>query len=158
MERFWSKVDKTDECWLWTATITRDGYGQFWVSGKMVRAHRFSWELVNGPIPEGTQVDHRCHVRRCVNPAHLRLVTHKQNCENRDGAQGNSKSGIRGVIQVGGRWVVRVKHEGKPIYGGLFSTIEEADKAAVSLRQTLFTHSDDTVQNLNSSTERKETT
>ncbi len=157
MERFWSKVDKTDECWLWTAaTVT--GYGYFGVGRRGeggVLAHRFSWELVNGPIPEGMQIDHRCHVRRCVNPAHLRLVTDKQNKENQRGAYRNSVSGVRGVSPHKNKWVVQVQHYGKNIYGGLFATIEEAEKAAVALRKRVFTHSDETVQNLNSS-ERKE--
>lgn len=139
MERFWSKVDKTDECWLWVASTDRGGYGHFGDAGKMVRAHRFSWELVNGPIPEGMQVDHRCHVRRCVNPAHLRLVTNQQNGQNRSGCNRNSTSGVRGVsLEPSGRWRVRVMRDGKSIYGGMFDTVEEANEAAVALRQGAF--------------------
>jgi hypothetical protein len=92
-ERFWEKVDKTGDCWLWTAS-TAHGYGQFYVKGKRSpgRAHVIAWELANGPVPEGLELDHLCHGwdkscrgggtcphRACVNPAHLEPVTHRVN-------------------------------------------------------------------------------
>ena len=70
-ERFWSKVNKTDSCWLWTGKKGR--YGQFRLNGGIVGAHRVSWELANGPIPNGLLVCHSCDVPLCVNPAHLFL-------------------------------------------------------------------------------------
>ena len=94
-ERFWAKVDKSGDCWLWTGGTYRDGYGQFWVDGKKARAHRWAFEQVDGPIPEGLIPDHRCHTeaiqrgecaggaecahRRCVKPAHMELVTNAEN-------------------------------------------------------------------------------
>jgi hypothetical protein len=79
-ELFWSRVNKTDSCWLWTGSIRGKGYGQTLRSnGSRSYAHRFSYELVNGPIPEGLCVDHICRVRLCVNPAHLQAVTLKEN-------------------------------------------------------------------------------
>lgn len=111
----------------------------------MVSAHRFSWELVNGPIPFGFQLDHRrtCP-KNCVRPSHLRLATSKQQGENRDGAYRTSTSGVRGVSwhKARKRWRVHVTHHGKYVHGGYFSTIEEAEKAAIALRRKLFTHSD----------------
>lgn len=79
-DRFWAKVDKCrDGCWVWTAKGTPAGYGQFRVDGVDVYAHRFSYELHVGPIPDGLQIDHLCRVTSCVNPAHLEPVTGAEN-------------------------------------------------------------------------------
>jgi len=73
-ERFWEKVDKTDGCWLWTASRTTSGYGQFCPVGNVPRkAHRIAWELTYGPVPEGAHVLHRCDTPLCVRPDHLFL-------------------------------------------------------------------------------------
>jgi hypothetical protein len=80
MQRFWDKVDDdANSCWLWTAAIGHNGYGRFWFDGRHVRAHRFAYELLVGPIPEGMELDHLCRVRHCVNPAHLEIVEHREN-------------------------------------------------------------------------------
>lgn len=77
--RFWSKVDKTSGCWLWTGAVTGSGYGSGSAGGKAVLAHRWAYELMVGPIPEGLEIDHLCRVTLCVNPAHLEPVTHDEN-------------------------------------------------------------------------------
>lgn len=79
-ERFFSKVDKKGEdyCWNWIA-FTDNGYGQFWHKGSMRLSHRVSWEMVNGQIPDGLMIRHKCHNRRCVNPKHMELGTHQDN-------------------------------------------------------------------------------
>ena len=87
-ERFWSKVEKTDDCWIWSAYRNKKGYGQFRHLGGVVFAHRLAYELLIGPIPDGYQIDHLCHTnsstcpggpsclhRACVNPDHLEAVT-----------------------------------------------------------------------------------
>jgi len=85
MDRFWGKVEKTDTCWLWTAGRDGNGYGVAILGSRTdgtyrhVKAHRHSYELLVGPIPEGLHIDHLCRVRHCVNPAHLEPVTQREN-------------------------------------------------------------------------------
>jgi hypothetical protein len=76
---FWSRVDKTGSCWLWTGAIQSRGYGHLAVNKRAVLAHRYAWELENGPIADGLVIDHRCRVRACVNPDHMDLVSPKEN-------------------------------------------------------------------------------
>lgn len=77
--RFWSKVKKTNGCWLWTACRDSCGYGQFGVRGMITGAHRFSWFLATGTPPKGKVVMHKCDVPACVRPDHLSLGTQTQN-------------------------------------------------------------------------------
>ena len=93
--RFWDKVDRRnpEECWSWQAATNGKDYGYFKTQGRLVLAHRLSWELANGPIPSGLCVLHCCDNRRCVNPAHLWLGTVIDN--NRDMKEkGRARSGI----------------------------------------------------------------
>lgn len=141
IQRFWEKVDKSGEHWLWTASC-RHGYGQLNIgNNKIEDAHRISYQLHHGSIPEGMDIDHECRVTQCVKPEHLRAITHKQNLENR-GASKDSKTGIRGVSWNAskGRWGVFVCHHGKQHFGGWFTDIEDAESAAISLRNDLYTH------------------
>jgi hypothetical protein len=79
-ERFWEKVVKTDTCWLWTGHIDGGGYGRFRPrASRSPFAHRWAYEEVVGPVPEGLELDHVCRVRHCVNPDHLEPVTHREN-------------------------------------------------------------------------------
>lgn len=144
-DRFWSKVDKSGDCWLWTGSLSKSGYGRFGVKGRVVRAHRVAYELVVGPVPEGLELDHRATCPKCcVTPYHLRPCTGKQNLENQAGAYSNSKSGVRGVTQRKdtGRWRGTVLHNKKQYQTGCFDTREEAESAVISLRNCLFTHND----------------
>lgn len=139
---FWSKVDKSGECWTWTANKSPDGYGRFWAGGKLHQAHRISYEWEFGAIAGGMVIDHECHNRSCVRPDHLRQATQKQNMENRAGAEARNKAGIRGVYhhEARNKWDVQVKHHGRNIHVGRFDTSEEAEAAAIAKRNELFTH------------------
>lgn len=100
--RFWEKVDRLSDCWIWTASTYANGYGQFTVLGEPIKAHRWAYENLVGPVPVGMQLDHLCHTRdvactggndckhrRCVNPAHLEPVTARVNS-----LRGNGRSGV----------------------------------------------------------------
>lgn len=90
--RFWSRVERLgpDECWPWTGDVSGT-YGRFWADGRVIRAHRYAYELLVESIPEGLELDHLCHVRGecvnvedcphrlCCNPAHLEPVPAKVN-------------------------------------------------------------------------------
>ena len=73
-ERFFAKVRERGACWVWRGG-TGSGYGRFRSGGRNVGAHRYSWTLFKGPIPDGLQLDHLCRNRLCVNPDHLEPVT-----------------------------------------------------------------------------------
>ena len=68
-------------CWLWLGSDNGHGYGLMAGGrrGQQFYVHRLAYELTNGSIPEGKEIDHLCRVRRCVNPAHLEIVDHRTN-------------------------------------------------------------------------------
>jgi hypothetical protein len=81
-ERFWRRVHKTNGCWLWRGQKNGKGYGLIARTTKprtVLLAHRVSYELCVGLIPPGLQIDHLCRNHSCVNPAHLEVVTQREN-------------------------------------------------------------------------------
>lgn len=82
LERFLRKVIRVDSgCWLWIGATRPNGYGNVNINGRTTGAHRASWALHHGSIPDGMQVLHRCDVRNCVNPAHLFLGSQRDNMQ-----------------------------------------------------------------------------
>ncbi len=84
LRRFEAKyrIDSDTGCWLWISTVGRGGYGQFWLRGKTLAAHRVSYSHHIGPIPDGYTIDHieaACSSRSCVSPGHLRAISNKAN-------------------------------------------------------------------------------
>lgn len=76
---FFSQVDASAPCWVWGGRLSKKGYGVFRDEGRDVRAHRWSWEALVGPIPAGLALDHLCRNHPCVNPDHLEPVTWAEN-------------------------------------------------------------------------------
>jgi HNH endonuclease len=86
--RFWSQVDRSAGCWLWTGHRNSDGYGQFKVTVqagryRTVRAHRWAWQATHGPVPAGLTLDHLCGQTACVRPEHLEPCTNAENLRRR---------------------------------------------------------------------------
>lgn len=90
---FLQKVNKTDTCWLWTAGKDKDGYGKIKFNQVNLRAHRVSWALYRGSIPEGHFVCHKCDTPSCVKPSHLFTGTSTDNNRDRDSKGRNFQSG-----------------------------------------------------------------
>jgi len=115
-DRFRSKfVVHVAGCWEWTAAITDTGYGIYYVGRNAegrkvnVRAHRFAYEALVAPIPEGLQLDHLCRNRACINPAHLEPVTQIENIRRGEG--------------MGAKWARRTHCDnGHPLSGANLGT------------------------------------
>lgn len=107
--RFWDKVEKTATCWAWRSVVMSNGYGVFSPGRPRRRmlAHRFAYEFLRGPIPEGLDIDHLCRNRRCVNPDHLEPVTRQMNLLR--GLNGNKTVCLRGhpYDEQNTRWQMR---------------------------------------------------
>lgn len=106
-KRFFDKVNKTDNCWIWTGARTAYrpkrkfapatlGYGTITVNGRPFYAHRLSWLMHNGPLIPGLVIDHLCENTLCVNPEHMQQVTSDEN------AKRSSRHTINGAKYVSG--------------------------------------------------------
>ena len=120
------------------------GMGCLRSPGRLSRCTGGAYAHFVSPISPGKQVDHMCWNRRCVNPTHLREVSQKENRENLGNLLANNTTGYHGVSfhKGHGKYVARVRNNGKSVYIGAFSTAEEAGEAARLARMTMFTHND----------------
>jgi len=142
-QRFWTHVEKTETCWLWTGAVQNSGYAMVRVPGRKMRvAHRIAYQMCVGPIPDGSVIDHKCRVRHCVNPDHLQAVSPRENAENIDVTPENNKTGHLNVYKRNNAfgYVVIVRSRGERHYGGSHRTLEEAAAAARDLRNRVKTN------------------
>ena len=130
-----SRVERVGECLIWTGAKGADGYGLIRVRGKVTRAHRYAWELARGEIGPGVFLDHSCGNRACIELAHLRIATQRENNQYRTTPDARNKSGYRGVFQAAsGRWVARAMKNGKLYRLGTFDDAETAGRVASEWR------------------------
>ena len=138
-ESFAARAAWNGDCLEWTTYKDPKGYGRIRVGDRMVQVHRYAWERVNGPIPDGMWIDHLCHNRACVNVGHLRLADPTENARNRAGATVKSSSGVRNVYpRPNGTFRVSFGVNNKMVGFGTYSTLEEAEKVADEKRRELF--------------------
>ncbi len=107
--RFDSYVKKIGKCWIWTGSCTRDGYGQFSVKFKKIAAHRMSYQIYNGDIPEKMCILHSCDNKKCVNPNHLRIGTKKDNRNDADIRGRSPKGETHGMSKIKDADIFKIK-------------------------------------------------
>lgn len=145
LTRFISKLNITNNCWLWTGTISPKGYGIFWSNRKNKLAHRISYQMFNGEIPKNKMVCHTCDIRECVNPDHLWVGTALDN--NKDAIKKGrlklvgknnpffkkrfNENIMIGAHKDGEKWRALVSKNGKTMSIGRFNTQLEAHKAYI---------------------------
>jgi len=116
--RFFSKVEKTDTCWIWKANSICDGYGFIKVNKTNIRAHRFSYQLHYGKFNKELHVLHKCDNRLCVRPDHLFLGTNKDNVDDKVSKDRQAKGSINGNSILNEEQVKEIKfHLQNKYYG-----------------------------------------
>ncbi len=107
IKRLWSKVKKTDSCWVWTAGFFPSGYGSISINDRTYKVSRVVYELAHGKFDKKLYVLHRCDNKKCVNPKHLFLGTHRDNMKDMvkkgrqsRGEDGRNKLTIREVLKI----------------------------------------------------------
>ena len=130
-------------CWEWDGAHVK-GYAVFGGMGlESTKVHRYAYEQANGPIRPSVVIDHICGNHGCVNPAHLREASKKQNAEHLPNPRKNASPWGRGVYLRNGRFRAVVGHQKRLIHVGSFDTAAEAAEAARRARIELFTHNDE---------------
>jgi hypothetical protein len=117
--------------------VESKGYIEICIAQKRLKAHRWAWFYVYGELPK--QIDHINGVKSDNRLCNLRVVTNKQNHENR-GAQKNNTSGFKGVTKRGNKFIAQIMHNQKQYHLGMFATAEQASNVYTKKAQEFFTH------------------
>lgn len=133
-----ARTQRSGDCLIWTGSRDGTGYGQLRINDRLVKAHRYTWERANGPIPDGMHVDHTCWNKACCTVEHLRLATHGENMRYQKGARRDNRSGYRGVYKKRNTWTARATKDGVTKSKGGFTSPEEAAGTARKFRAELF--------------------
>lgn len=128
-DKFWDKVGKTNDCWFWVGNQYRSGYGRFNLNRRYYQAHRYSYEIHKGKIPNGLVIDHLCRIPLCVNPDHLEAVTNRENIAR--GMWKSKTSGMPPGVRKNGKKFIAIKRFNgeQQSYIGTFGTPEDAQIA-----------------------------
>lgn len=137
-EAFAARTRHEGECIIWTGSRDGQGYGQLRIGDQLIKAHRFAWEQIRGPIPEGQYLDHICWNKACCRIEHLRLASHAENVRYQEGVRSDNSSGYRGVYRRGRTWVAHVTKDGITHRSYGFPTPEAAAEEAARLRAEHF--------------------
>lgn len=123
-------------------SLNNRGYMRTWMGGRPMYVHRLVWEHVNGPIPEGLEVDHINGVKHDNRIVNLRLVTRGQNLQNQHHCHSRNRAGVKGVTlePSTGNWTAHIRVNGQRYYLGYFTTIEDAQRAYAGAAALLHTH------------------
>lgn len=131
-EKFMKSVHKTSTCWIWTKGKHPAGYGVACVGGEVMRAHRVSYIIHNGPIADGMHICHICDNPPCVNPDHLYAGTALDNARDKkergrynNGCETRSRKYLRGTYPQNGKWVCEHHFNGKRTYLGYANDEDE---------------------------------
>jgi hypothetical protein len=123
--KFWSRVDKksTDECWLWTGSFDKDGYGQMRDGIRKIqdRGHKFSYRLHFGEIPVGMCICHKCDNPSCVNPDHLFLGSHRANQDDKMAKNRHAKGETQGHSKLTNEQIAQIRARANEDYKVLCS-------------------------------------
>ncbi len=108
---FDEQIDKSQDCWIWTSSVNKDGYGKYTVGGKTFRAHKFAWERASGPVPDGKVLMHFCDQPRCCKPAHMSVATHAENMTDKVNKGRQAKGECVGSAKLSDEIVLRIRAE-----------------------------------------------